>query len=134
MLKSFPSNTFLAIFMLLSLGSLVSVNAADSDNAEQTNTEQTFEFIGSIVYLPIEGGFYGIEADALDNEKPKKYLPKHLNEVFQQEGLRVKVQARLATGQMGFKMWGNLIDIINIISTDCQADHKTSSNKTEANE
>jgi len=121
--KAFNLMTFLyVITLVLSLFSGSVIHAEES--------ETSLKFTGTIVYVPIEGGFYGIEADTPENEVVKKYLPNNLSEDFQQEGLRVKVQAQLTTGQMSFRMWGKMIDIISIVPTDCEANDK----KTKPNE
>lgn len=134
MFKTFQSIRWLQIFALTwSLCSLGLAHGTDTTDAQKSE-EARLEFIGTIVYVPLEGGFYGIEADAQENQALKKYLPSHLTEAFQQEGLRVKVQAQLITGQMSFRMWGQMIDIISILPTDCEpeapAEVKTSEAET----
>lgn len=66
-----------------------------------------FTLIGKVVYIPLEGGFYGIEERATGN----KYLPLNLPESFQQAGIEVKVQANKAKDIRGVHMWGEYIHI-----------------------
>lgn len=72
--------------------------------------EKLIAFQGKVVFVEIEGGFYGI----LD-QNGQKYLPSNLPDPLKQNGLPVRGTASLKTGKMGFKQWGNMIDIIEII-------------------
>jgi len=63
---------------------------------------------GTIKYIPIEGGFYGIIT-----EKAERYLPVNLPEEFKKDGLRVWFKAKpkkVAT----IHMWGKPIEILEI--------------------
>jgi len=63
---------------------------------------------GIIKYIPLEGGFYGIETD-----KGEKYIPLNLPEEFKKDGLKVWFKAKpkkVATIQM----WGKPIEILEI--------------------
>ncbi|RLG67596.1 hypothetical protein DRN93_04250, partial [archaeon] len=62
--------------------------------------EEVISANGTIKYIPIKGGFYGIITD-----EGKKYLPLNLPEEFKKDGLRVWFKAKprkVATIQM----WG----------------------------
>ena len=63
---------------------------------------------GTIKYIPLEGGFYGIES-----EKGEKYLPLNLPAEFRKDGLRVwfKGKLREVTTIYG---WGKPIEILEI--------------------
>lgn len=67
------------------------------------------EFTGRIVYVPLEGGFYGILAD-----DGQRYDPLSLPEPWRQDGLQVRVKGRLRPGSVGFHMWGMRIEILHI--------------------
>ena len=61
---------------------------------------------GTVTYVDLEGGFYGINAD-----DGQAYLPLDLDTHFQKDGLRVRFKARkdsVATAQQ----WGIPIRII----------------------
>ncbi len=75
------------------------------------------EFLGKVVYVPLETGFYGIVSDT-----GKKYQPINLPEAFRQDELRVRVTARLVTNRLGLHMWGRYIEIIDIVPTSCLAE------------
>ncbi|MCD6563489.1 MAG: protease complex subunit PrcB family protein, partial [Thermoproteales archaeon] len=70
--------------------------------------EEVISANGTIEYISLEGGFYGIVTD-----EGEKYLPLNLPEEFKKEGLRVWFKAKpknVATNQM----WGKPIEILEI--------------------
>ena len=70
---------------------------------------QPLSFQGTITYLDFEGGFWGIvSADG------KHYDPLNLAAKFQQEGLRVQVQAIVKDEMVSTHMWGTIIEITAI--------------------
>jgi len=80
----------------------------------QKTSEKEIVATGTIKYIPLEGGFYGIETD-----KGEKYFPLNLSEEFKKEGLRVWLKAKpkkVATIQM----WGKPIEILEIKLTEVQ--------------
>ena len=64
---------------------------------------------GTIVLVPIEGCFYGIEGDDY-----KHYEPINLPKDFLINGLRVIFNAIKRDDLGSFRMWGFIIQIINI--------------------
>ena len=64
---------------------------------------------GSITYIDLEGGFYGIVAD--DGER---YLPLNLDEAWLVDGMNVSFAARVAEDAVTIQMWGAPIEIIAI--------------------
>jgi hypothetical protein len=73
-----------------------------------------FEGRGQVIYVNVEGGFYGLLSD-----DGQKYLPLSLPDSFQQDALRVKFTARLLSRSKGFRMWGQTIEILGITAADC---------------
>jgi len=71
--------------------------------------EDSVKLTGTVVYLTIEGSFYGIRGD-----DGKNYDPVNLPEEFRSDGLRVRFEARELKGQGSVHMWGVLIEIISI--------------------
>ena len=63
---------------------------------------------GTIKYVSLEGGFYGIESD-----KGEKYLPLNLPEEFKKDGLRVWFKAK-PKRVTGIYMWGKPVEILEI--------------------
>lgn len=76
--------------------------------------ESTLRFIGTVHFINVEGGFFGI-TDTLGNQ----YLPLNLDESFQQDGLRVRVRGELAEGMMSFQNRGRPLRIQQITPTSC---------------
>ncbi len=66
---------------------------------------------GTVRWLDLEGGFWGIVAD-----DSTKYDPGTLDERFRKDGLRVRFDARKTEGQMSFRQWGTLVTIVRIDS------------------
>ena len=69
---------------------------------------ETVSANGTVRYIPLEGGFYGIETD-----KGEKYLPLNLPEEYKKDGLKVWFRGRpkkTATAQM----WGTPVEILEI--------------------
>ena len=66
---------------------------------------------GTVRWLDLEGGFWGIVAD-----DSARYDPGGLDERFQKDGLRVRFDARKAEGQMSIRQWGALVTIVRIDS------------------
>ena len=64
---------------------------------------------GTVKFLDLEGGFYGIIGDNMEN-----YDPINLDKEFQVDGLRVRFDAKKQENVASFHMWGTIIEIINI--------------------
>ncbi|MBM4160711.1 MAG: hypothetical protein FJ217_06400 [Ignavibacteria bacterium] len=71
--------------------------------------EDTVKLTGTVIYVSLEGGFYGIRGD-----DGKNYDPVNLSEEFRKEGLRIRFEARELKGQVSVHMWGVLIEIVSI--------------------
>jgi len=67
------------------------------------------EFDGTIKYIELEGGFYGI----VDNNG-NRYYPINLPEEYKIDGLNVHVKARIRRDIASIHMWGITIEIIGI--------------------
>jgi hypothetical protein len=64
---------------------------------------------GTVRYIDLEGGFYGIETDDgahLD--------PVNLPEPFRRDGLRVQARVERLKDRASFHMWGQLVRIVTI--------------------
>lgn len=64
---------------------------------------------GTVTFIPVEGGTYGIVAD-----DGKEYSPLNLDQAYQQENLRVEFEANISKQQISIYMWGTAIEIIKI--------------------
>lgn len=88
----------LGLIVLLGLG-MLTVSAADV---------QKVDFKGTVRYVAIEGGFWGIVS-----EDGKNYQPSNLAAEYRQDGLAVQVSATVAN-RPTIQMWGTTIEIISI--------------------
>ena len=70
------------------------------------------EFVGHVTYVPFEGGFYGLV------EGTNMYDPLLLPKEFQQDGLKVRVRARLRDWVSG-RNWGRMVHVV-AIETCCE--------------
>ena len=77
-----------------------------------------FTTTGTVTYIDLEGGFYGIIGDNQEN-----YDPINLPDEFQQEGLRVRFTAKYRDDLASIHMWGRIIEILQIeaINTNNQS-------------
>jgi len=71
--------------------------------------EKIVSEIGTIKYVPLEGGFYGILT-----EKGEKYLPLNLPAKFKKDGLKVKFKAKIRKDVFTSKVWGVPVEILEI--------------------
>ncbi|NJO16135.1 MAG: hypothetical protein HC877_10380 [Thioploca sp.] len=94
------------IIIIISL-SLGLNTLAKPEYAIDLESPDEFTLIGKVIYIPLEGGFYGIEERATGN----KYLPLNLPEAFQQTGIEVQIQAKKVKDISGIAMWGKYIHI-----------------------
>ena len=90
------------------------------ENDKSLTLNEEYIFInGTIKYIPLEGGFYGIIAD-----DGKKYDPINLDQNFATDGLKVKVKAKILKDVVSFHMWGEIIKIIKIEPSSPQSKYK----------
>lgn len=68
---------------------------------------------GTIRYIGIEAGFYGIVGD-----NGEHYDPINLHSDFKKDGLRVKYVLRPRPDLMNFHMWGTIVEILSISTPD----------------
>jgi hypothetical protein len=68
--------------------------------------ENNIQILGKIIYLPIEGGFWGIES-----EDGKKYFPTEgLPPPFQKENIQIKATI-VPSPEFNAYMWGKAVRI-----------------------
>ncbi len=77
------------------------------------DTRRAVSGTGTVTYVDLEGGFYGIIAD--DGER---YLPTNLAEDYRVDGLRVRFSADVEEDTAGFQMWGTQVTILTIERID----------------
>lgn len=81
---------------------------ATNPNAQETVEDKKI-LNGTVRYIELEGGFYGLVAD-----DGQKYNPVNLPKEYQKDGLRVKFQVKGKKGAVGIHMWGKIVNIIKI--------------------
>lgn len=64
---------------------------------------------GTVTYMDLEGGFYGILGD--DGEK---YFPLNLDPSYREDGLRVRFTVRERNDVMTTTMWGKTVELTAI--------------------
>lgn len=75
---------------------------------------------GTIVFVPLEGGFFGIAGD-----DGKKYLPLTISKEFQVDGLRVAFEAEEAPDTATIQMWGTPVNVTFIEAVETYNLHIT---------
>lgn len=98
---------FLGILVVSVVVSLLGCGISLTDN------QPLMEIVGTVRWVELEGGFFGIVAD--DNTR---YEPLNLPEAYQQDGLRVRLSARIRNDYASIFMWGTIIEILDIQSLD----------------
>lgn len=83
--------------------------AAACRTSDQTGDGEVVATTGTVQYVDLEGGFYGIVA-----EDGTRYDPVDLNEEFREDGLRVRFRAERQEDVVSIRMWGEAIRILAI--------------------
>jgi len=79
---------------------------AGTPQSQNKNEQMTS---GTILHIPIEGGFYRLITD-----DGTKYDPINLPEEYKQNGLRVKFQVNQKKSMASVHMWGTIVEIVKI--------------------
>lgn len=64
---------------------------------------------GTIKYIDLEGGFYGIIADS-----GERYFPLNLDQQYKVDGQKVRVEGKVRKNVMTTTMWGTPLEILRI--------------------
>lgn len=81
---------------------------SDTATASTVSPDSVIESIGTIRYVDLEGGFYG-----LVDTSGTKYDPTPLPEAFQEEGLRVRFRVR-EKDVLTTRMWGTPVEVLEM--------------------
>ncbi len=95
--------TLVAIFVILFAITLFVSSSCQSEG------DKTITFTGTVTWVELEGGFFGLIAD-----DGTRYEPRNLPEEYQENGIKVRVRARLCEECASIHMWGTIIDILSI--------------------
>ncbi len=93
------------IFLFL----IVTINSIPLIQSQEPIDEEIITIFGRVVYVDLEGGFYGILSN-LDEQ----YDPINLPIEYQQNGIPVYVVARIRDDLGSIHMWGIIIEILQI--------------------
>ena len=98
---------------LLILGLLLLVvagckNVSEAPEPPMAKPGQMTPLTGTVVYIDLEGGFYGIESD-----EGRRFFPINLSGSFKEDGLRVRFTVRPRTDVMTTTMWGETCEIVD---------------------
>jgi hypothetical protein len=74
-----------------------------------TENDDAIKVTGTVVYLSLEGGFYGIKGD-----DGRNYDPTNLSQAFQTDGMRVRFEAKELPGRSSVHMWGTVVELVII--------------------
>jgi hypothetical protein len=99
------------VAMLLSLAGAVLLIQEEQPGMGNVNVEgeNVISGTGTVVYVRLEGGFYGI----IGNDG-KRYYPLNLPEEYRVDGLTVRFEGVLRSDVATFHMWGTPIELRNI--------------------
>lgn len=64
---------------------------------------------GTVKYIGLEGGFYGIYGD-----DSLHYDPINLPKEFQKDSLRIRFEAKIRSDLASYHMWGKIIELKKI--------------------
>ena len=104
----------LLILSLIGAGCAASGAPARTDTSEDENGVLV-EGTGTVRYVDLEGGFYGIV-----DEEGVQYDPINLDDAFREDGLQVHFLAQTRDDVMTIRMWGTVVEIIAIERNDTQ--------------
>ncbi|MCW8879628.1 MAG: hypothetical protein OQK04_06380 [Kangiellaceae bacterium] len=82
-------------------------NSATPATAPTTSTDQEqevepeYQYQGTVTYIGLEGGFYGVVT-----KSGKKLLPMNLDKKYLQDGAIIQFNGKLAKGMMTIQQWG----------------------------
>ena len=77
--------------------------------SDNTMDETVIETTGTVTYVNLEGGFYGIVG-----EDGTRYDPVNLDERYKEDGLRIRFRAEKQEDVAGIRMWGEIVQIHEI--------------------
>lgn len=114
---------WIGVVLLLMGGGCVSNHQAGQDADSSTaspesqtamsdtssSAEDIVSGVGTVRYVDLEGGFYGIVAD-----DGARYNPDSLEESFRRDGLRVRFRARVQEDVMTVQMWGQPVELLDV--------------------
>lgn len=97
------------ILILLTAGLLLSLGCAvDRIDGPGLGGPRPVEFTGEVVYVPLEGGFYGII-----DRSGRKLNPMNLDESLKKDGIAIEGVYRARPDVAGIRQWGTIVELIH---------------------
>lgn len=97
--------SLIAMYMLIGCNSTdaksASVENAEPKIVESTTKEQVSMIHGTVRFMNLEGGFYGIMT-----KDGRRLLPMNLKKEFRQDGAIIKFTGDIVKGVMTIQQWG----------------------------
>lgn len=97
------------VSIILTLLPLLFMVCKSSEDMQHMQNGDVFEEQGTVQYIDLEGGFYGIIT-----EDGQRYNPLDLPEEYQVDSLRVAFTVRKVEDVATIQMWGTPVRVINI--------------------
>lgn len=82
-------------------------------SALQLEDKDLVQFSGKVVYVTLEGGFWGLVSD-----EGTQYDPGTLPQPYRRDGLGVRVKAKILRDVVTFRMWGQRVELLLIETSD----------------
>ena len=105
------------VAVMMSVGSACTAweNGAAGPSAESAPPDERvsanpLHFSGTVVWMDLEGGFYGLVSDDGRKFQPVGKLPAALAK----DGLKVEGRLRLKKDFVSFRMWGEPVEIVDL--------------------
>ncbi|MBM2830984.1 MAG: hypothetical protein HW414_36 [Dehalococcoidia bacterium] len=98
-----------AIYLAILLIVAASIAAPASCGGLAGPGKDIISVTGTVKFIELEGGFYGIAGD-----DGKNYDPINLAQDFRQDGMRVRFEAKVRTDMASTRQWGALVEITRI--------------------
>ncbi|MDN7011724.1 DUF333 domain-containing protein [Methanoculleus sp. FWC-SCC3] len=108
MTGSYPN--YLVIFLVL-FGAVIACGCMAAGEEDEPTDRVSGN--GTVTYVDLEGGFYGIVTD--DGER---YLPADLPAEYRQDGLRVAFVVDIMNETATIQQWGTPVEVVEIAAND----------------
>jgi len=90
---------------------VVTLAGAGGCHEKQPTDPDVIQGTGTVTYVDLEGGFYGIVAD-----DGKRYDPLNLEPGHRVNGKRVRFEGRLQRDRMTTRQWGQVLELSRVES------------------
>ncbi len=97
------------VIVIVIIGAILIFSGPKVEVEPETETEEeiTIDTTGTVTYIDLEGGFFGIVS--FDGYQ---YFPINLDESLQEDGLEIDFTARVDEDYVDVHMWGLPVEII----------------------